>query len=298
MELRYVREFISLAQTRSFLETSLQLYISTSALSRHIQALEKDLGVPLFQRTTRKVILTEQGRLFLTYANRLVNTEDEWKKALYETGIIKRSVLTIGSIPTWMSYNIANLVAEFNRINSGITLEIKEADSFELLPLLQSGACDFAFIRDMDAGETEFQRLPFVSDKLCIAVPDSHPFAVREFVAIEDLKDEALLFISKNSFMHKLCTDLCIRGGFQPNVVFMSKRGSNLLEFVARGMGIAMLMKKAAESLKRPDNICFIEIRPIVSSSICLFYKEKILSDPVSASFFSLAQKMSETKQE
>ena len=294
MELQYVREFVSLSQTMSFFETSERLYISTSALSRHIQSLEKDLGVQLFQRTTRRVILTEQGKLFLPYANRLINTENEWKKALFEVGLIKRTTLTIGSIPTLLSYHITNLMTEFNRINPEINLEIKEADTYALIPMLRSGACDFAFIRDMDNLEIEFQKLPYVDDKLCVAVPNSHPFADCKSIGIEDLKNERLLLISKNSFMHKMCTNLCIRSGFQPNVVFTSNRGDNLLELVMCGMGIAMLMKKAAESLNNRSEISLIEIEPAVISTICLIYKEEQLSDPAALSFISIAKKMTD----
>ena len=61
MELKYIREFVSLAETGSYFETSERLFITTSSLSRHIKALEEELGMPLFDRTTRKVELNRQA---------------------------------------------------------------------------------------------------------------------------------------------------------------------------------------------------------------------------------------------
>ena len=57
MELKYIREFVSLAETSNYFETAERLFITTSSLSRHIKALEEELGMPLFDRTTRKVVL-------------------------------------------------------------------------------------------------------------------------------------------------------------------------------------------------------------------------------------------------
>ena len=68
MEIQYVREFLSLAETGSFFETAEQLFVTTSSLSRHIKALESEMGVTLFDRTTRKVTLNRYGKLFLPFA--------------------------------------------------------------------------------------------------------------------------------------------------------------------------------------------------------------------------------------
>ena len=291
MELQYVREFISLAETTSYFETATKLYVSTSALSRHIKSLEKDLGITLFKRTTRRVVLTEQGKLFLPYANRLINTENDWQKALMEMENVKRTLLKVGSIPTMLPYNITDIMAEFTRIYPEVTLDVKEADTLSLIPMVRSGARDFAFIRYTDDPGNEFRKNLIAEDILIAVIPSNHPLADQKSISLEALKDESLLFIEKDSYMYQLCTDLCVRSGFQPKVTFTSRRADNLLEMVAKGMGVAMLMKKAAASMVHRNDIRLVDIHPSVKTSIYLICKEELLSDPVAESFFLHASK-------
>ena len=71
MDIEYFREFVILAETKNFWAASERLYIGQSSLSKHIKTLERDLGAPLFERTSRKVELTEFGKLMLPYAQSL-----------------------------------------------------------------------------------------------------------------------------------------------------------------------------------------------------------------------------------
>ena len=82
MELNYLREFIALTETRNFAEAADRLFISQSSLSKHIQSLESEIGTPLLRRTTRKVDLNEQGEIFLTYAKRIVQAQDDCAAAI------------------------------------------------------------------------------------------------------------------------------------------------------------------------------------------------------------------------
>ena len=71
MEIDYIREFVVLTETENFLEAAERLFISQSSLTRHIKSLEEDLGMQVFDRTTRKVTLNNFGKLFLPYAKEI-----------------------------------------------------------------------------------------------------------------------------------------------------------------------------------------------------------------------------------
>ncbi|MBQ8073380.1 MAG: LysR family transcriptional regulator [Clostridia bacterium] len=275
MDLNYVREFVSLAETMSYFETASQLYITTSSLSRHIKALEAEIGAPLFSRTTRKVTLTHYGLLFLPYARQLSETCQEWNAALEKARLTEKATLTVGSIPMMKPYHITDLLAAFQTRHGDIYINIKEADSLTLIPMLRNGECDLAFVRDTGEWGSEFECLPFAHDHLCVVVPNTHPFAALPSVTPDQLKSESLLLLGKDAFMYKLCTQMCVASGFEPRIVFTSRRGENLIDLVCQGLGLALLMHKAADSLIHEPNLRLIDITPTVTTTISLLSSAK-----------------------
>lgn len=271
MEIQYVREFLSLAETESYFETAEQMFITTSSLSRHIKALEGEMGVTLFDRTTRKVSLNRYGKLFLPYAREFARIDDECTQAFAADRYEQNNRITIGSIPMMRAYRITDLLAEYQHGNKTAELNIVEGDPFRLLPMLREGEIDFAFVRDSGLASDELEKVPYTTDHLCIVVPDGHPLALRRTVSVSDLKGEPLLMIGKDAFMYKLCCDLCTKAGFEPDVRFTSHRAENLIDMVGRGMGIAMLMRKPASTLIA-GNYKLVDITPEVRTVISLVW--------------------------
>ena len=101
MELSYIREFVVLAETGNYLEAADALFIAQSSLSRHIKSIELDLGSPLFDRTTRKVVLNGFGQAFLPYAKKMVEIQEEYENVLqsYLSGV--SSTITVARFRPW-----------------------------------------------------------------------------------------------------------------------------------------------------------------------------------------------------
>lgn len=115
MNIDYFREFIVLADCASYIEASERLFIGQSSLSKHIMAMEKELGVPLFERTSRRVVLTSFGRLMLSYANRIVQTQYDYQHALKTEQESAHGRITIGTISATAKYGITNLLTDFKK---------------------------------------------------------------------------------------------------------------------------------------------------------------------------------------
>ncbi|MGN0801353.1 MAG: LysR family transcriptional regulator [Candidatus Faecivicinus sp.] len=291
MEIRYIREFLSLTETESFFETSEQMFVTTSSLSRHIKALEEEFGVPLFDRTTRRMTLNRYGRMFLPFAKELVRIDDECSAAFAEVTQDVQTTLTIGSIPMMRAYKITDLLAEFQSLHKSTSLTLCEGDSLQLIEMLRNDDCDFAFLRDNDDAQNEFNKITFATDHLVVAVPESHPLAQFEQVTVAQLRNESLFLIGKDTLMYRLCTDLCRKAGFKPKVVFTSRHADNLIDLVDRGLGIAMLMKKPAATLIN-SSMRLIDITPAVTTTIHLAYRPEHKMSPAANSFLELAQRI------
>ena len=289
MEIQYVREFLSLTETESYFETAEQMFITTSSLSRHIKTLESEMGVTLFDRTTRKVSLNRYGKLFLPYAKELVRIDDECTKAFAADQHEQISRIAIGSIPMMRAYRITDLLAEYQHGNKSAELDVTEGDPFQLLPKLREGEIDFAFLRDNGLPSEELEKVPYTADHLCVVVPKDHPIARRKTVSVTDLQKESLLMIGKDAFMYKLCCDLCREAGFEPNVRFTSHRAENLIDMVGRGMGVAMLMRKPAATLVS-EKFRLVDVTPEVRTVISLVWMKNRKLPPHHKKFVELTK--------
>ena len=241
MEIRYIREFLSLAETKSYSETSEKMRITPSSLSRHIKALEDEIGAPLFVLQTHKVILTRAGTMFLPFAKELLRVEEERSAAFASAADPSDPVIRLGSIPLMRAYHITDLIARFQAENPSVRLSVQEAYSSALVSALRNEELDFAFLRDRDDPDGEFDRMLFAKDRLCALLPRAHALAAADPIPVSRLRDEPLLMIGKNEFLYKLCTDLCLYAGFTPRIRFCSHHAEGLIEMVRNGMGIGML---------------------------------------------------------
>jgi DNA-binding transcriptional LysR family regulator len=271
MEIDYIGEFIALTETESFLEASERLFISQSSLTRHIKSIEEDLGVQLFDRTTRKVSLNQYGRLFLQYARDIYRLKCDYTTAFYNELQGVHGSIKVGTIPTMIPYKITDILSRFQRENSAFSLDVTEADSLQLVKMLRAGQSDVVFIRESDDPDNEFNKLPHAMDVLVALVPENHCLANKEFLEIPQLNREPLLLLAKDTFMYSLCVGECHKAGFEPRVAFTGHRAENIIDLVIKGMGIALLMKKASSSLIKPG-IAVINIEPCIRSIISLAY--------------------------
>ena len=271
MDIDYFREFAVLAETGNYLVAADKLYLTQSTLTRHIQAFEKDLGAPVFDRSTRKISLNEYGQIMLPYAQKIMQLQQEYNTAIYNQSRLEHDNLQVGTIPMMEPYGITDVLVEFRKENPGISIDIVESDSNELLKMLENRKCDFAFMREFDSSCGTMQRLPFSKDIMVALIPEKHPLAKEREISISRLKDVPLLLLSKDTLMYSLCISECKKAGFDPVVTFTSHHASNLLDLVRKGTGVAMLTEKPILKYDL-SGISVVDIRPAIETSIDLVY--------------------------
>lgn len=290
MEIEYIREFVILAETRNFAETADRLYSTQSTISKHLKSIEKELGSPLFTRTSRRVEINEFGQLFLPFARKMLQTQYEYKTALNNMIENNHNTVVIGSIPVMAQYKITDIIARFKRENKNITLKIIEAESSELKEMLRRGKCELAFIRDVSfEKDDEFTKIRYTDDTLVVVLPINHPLSQKESISLIELRNEDFLLLESNTMMYELCKYACQNAGFEPHVSYTGHRIENIIDLVRKGMGISLLMKKQA--LYQPDaDIILIDIKPEISTHINLLYCKDILLTNVAKHFLNCVQ--------
>ncbi|MDE7333301.1 MAG: LysR family transcriptional regulator [Lachnospiraceae bacterium] len=274
MELDYIRHFVVLAETGNYLEAADILFMAQSSLSRHIKSIEEDLGAPLFDRTTRKVVLNDFGKAFLPYAKKIVEIQDEYTRVLHGCLNGMTSTLTVASIPAMVNYNITDVLAGFQGENPEYRLNIIEADSTQIFQMIEEKRCECGFARDAEGLFREMRCVEFTSDHLVAVLSLEHPLAKKDFLTLEMLAGEKFLFLNKNTTMYTICYNACRKAGFEPDVGFTGLRGENLIDLAARGMGVALLTKKPIEHLAG-SRVALVDVVPMVATSISLIYPAK-----------------------
>ena len=276
MDTQRCREFVVLAQTCNYLQAADQLFISQSSLSKHIKALERELGVELFSRTTRRVQLTDHGRVFLPFARKLASTAHDAEVALSYATDNERRILDIGSIPVMVPYGITGLLHRFEKEHVNVRLRITEGEADQLKDMLRNRTLDLAFIREWDGdaardgNDTEFATSEFAEDRLAAVLPAGHPLAMRPSIRLSELANEEFLLLPKGTVMNALITDACAVEGFVPEVRYRGTRAENIIDLVGRGMGVSLLMRTSASYLTR-SGVSIVDLEQPIVTRIMLY---------------------------
>ncbi len=271
MEINYLKEFVHLAEVRNFLTASQDLFMSQSSLSKHIKAIETELGTPLFNRTTRKVTLTEAGEIFLEYAREITRQQAEYTIAIEKLKTNKDDIVTLGVLPSMAQYDITDIVYTFQRKHTDLKLNLIMADSNELKNKLEDGSLDMAFLRETQRDEN-FYRIYFASDRLVALIPVSHPLAANDSVRLEQLKEEDLCVMAHNTMLYDLCDRLCRDAGFEMKEFYSSHHLTNIADFVIKGEAIALITEGQTKFMLNPS-VKVVAVEPAVEMEINLCYK-------------------------
>ena len=276
MEIEIIEEFVTLVETCSFQETAAQMNISQSSLTKHIHKLEEELGLSLFDRSTRSVGLNEFSRTFYPYARQIVDTSNEAKAALFDLSNKDRGTLNVSYMPVMGQYGLIETLAEYAEKYPGNSLHTIE--SYQPLSLLKSQKCSFAFVAEEEANDPDFNQMIIMTDYLAAILPADHPLAREKTVTLEQLSGEKFILHSSHTGVpHTETTkflNLCKEKNFEPEIVAETEFTNSVLRFVRSRRGIAVLNRHHIPT--DVDDIAIVNFAPSVHTYIYLLYPRKL----------------------
>ena len=256
MELKYLEEFITLAEIKNYRKVAASFGISSSSLTKHIILLESALSCTLFNRTTRSIELTAGGAAFLPQARRIVSL---WKSAVAQAQHTSKSSphLQIGLASFFSQDSIVDLLAGYRARFSDYAVDIVEGKYPDLVDAVQQRTCDLVichhFVNQQAVPDTLTVR-PIFKELLSAVVPPEHPLAGRSSVHLEDLRRESFILYPENSEIHALIIDACAKRGFSPDIAVTDISFNNCIRLVSQNAGISLLpfeypLKKARKKV-------------------------------------------------
>lgn len=292
MDVNFLKEFVVLAQSKTFLQAADILFVSQPTLSRHIKNLETELGVQLFERTTRSVKLNKYGNMLLPYAQEIVELHSQFSDKLTVEKQEQHLSLRVGTIPAMAFYGITTVLSHFKEKHKNIKIDVIPSYKTSVIDILRKHGCELAFIREQTTEQNDdIVRLPFTSDHIVAVVPESHPFAEFDSIHLSQLKNEDILTLSRETIICEIVVAACMEVGFEPNMVLTDHNIDHIIDCVSLGMGIAILMDKHVDADRlRSRELKVLDIYPVTSTNISLCYLKHIRLSNAAQEFINTFQ--------
>ena len=242
MDLRQLEHFVAVAGEQSFTRAALKLNIVQSGLSASIRALEEELGVALFIRTTRRVDLTPTGRAFLTEARRVLAAASDARRVVEEMQGLHRGTLSIGMIQGIAPLvDVAALLGRFHTACPSVDIRLIAGDSLSLIDAVKTGELDIAFTQFLGSPPSGLNAWMLACEEMTLVCPPSHRFNGRTDLMLSDLTEESFVDLGSDWGTRQLIdrhfaeSRLTRRTGFEVNDL------STQFDLVAHGLGIALV---------------------------------------------------------
>ena len=262
MEIHQLEYVLAVVKYHHFSHAADAICIAQSTLSHQINKLECELGVRLFDRTTRKVSLTSAGKEFITHAAKIIAEIKLANQNMQQHVVLERGEIKIGAIPILGLLGLTTIIASFQKKHPAVHLEIVEDASDRLLETLLSSEINVAFLTPPQNYEQyeDIQFYPLISDNLVVIVNRDHPIAKKKSIDLTELKDENYICMKLNYGMRRISINACHTAGFEPNIVYETSQVETISSLVGEGMGIALLTSRVAMSVKKPT-ISIVNLR-------------------------------------
>ncbi len=258
--IRHMWLFLAVAEEKHFGRAARRLGMTQPPLTQQIQVLEQSLKVKLFDRSKRGVQLTPVGQAILPAVKKFAGQVERLELALNDAVAGHTGMLTIGAISTAMLDVLPAYINQMKALMPDVVISIKEIDSAEAIPALQSGEIDLAFARlagELGAG---IGLLPLSSAELVVALPHHHRLAGQSSIKINALMHEEWVMFSRHlsPVYFDSITAACRSEGFSPRIIHEVRSVASQIAFVGCGQGIA-LVPASLERLS-PANVVTIPL--------------------------------------
>jgi DNA-binding transcriptional LysR family regulator len=279
MELRQLRYLDAVARHRSFTRAALDLHIAQSALSQQVGRLERELGIELLRRTTRRVEVTEAGELVLARARRALAEVNGVSADLDALQGLVRGTLRLGGVPPVGPVHPAALIADFSRAHPGVAITVREDVAFTLLGQLRDGTLELVMALVAPDSLDGLEGVRLADEELVLIAPLDLPLARAKRVRVERLAGEALVTYGAGSALRDAQLAV-VPGG---RIVAEANELETVRELVARGLGVSLMPRSVVAS--HGDRLAIRPLSPRQALPVSLVWRAGERPTPAAQAF-------------
>ncbi|MGX4585903.1 LysR family transcriptional regulator [Paenibacillus chitinolyticus] len=273
MELLQLQYFLAVARLEHMTEAARSLHVTQSSLSKTIQRLEEDLGVPLFDRTGRRLRLNEFGSRFLRRAERALFELKQGKQEMRDLSGLEHSTLEL-AVTT--ASTLPNILRAFRKKMPDIQFHVQMLATQEMVTLLHRGEVDFCLSSPPIEGEDIECQIVCI-DPILVAVPKGHRLAERTSVSLTELRDEWFVGVKRGYGTRDLVDSVCNSVGFAPKYVYEGDEPARLSALVEAEIGLAFIPGTARNSR---ENIRYLQVEDheLVREIALIWHRSRYIS--------------------
>ena len=292
METRHIRTFVAAAEASGFTEAAKQIGVTQAAVSQQIAALEKQLGVRLFERTHRAVQLTDAGQRLLQYAGQILQLIDEAVRDLSGIEEVATARLHVASSTVPAEYILPQLLHELRVRVPNLQTRVSISDSRGATHAVENGDADAALIGELPTtNRLKCQRIG--RDELILVVAPSHPWAGRSSVSLKQLCGESFVVRETGSGTRRCLESSLVEAGLSLDdlsVELEVNSNEAIRSAVQQGNGVAFLSKLAVSEDCSAKRLVPVKVQGLKTSrSFYAVTRKQNVTTPAVQAFLALA---------
>ena len=237
---RQLRAFAALSRTGSFTLAAKEMFLSQSAVSHSMKALETDVGCRLFDRVGKKVLLTQAGEALLHHTEKILQEMAAARAGLEQLGKWGVGRLRIGASPTACQYILPAVLREFKESFPKCRIAIEPGDTLEAIESVRENRIDLAITLE-PRNEDQFEFHPLFTDELTFIVGAMHPWARDGHVVRSDIPKQSYVLYNKKSYTLRMVRDYFNQEDMVLNTVIELGSMEAIKELVKLGLGVSIL---------------------------------------------------------
>lgn len=272
MQLRSLEVFVAIVEEDGFTKAAETLYVGQPTLSKTIQKLEQELNVTLFDRSSKKIKLTDEGKLLYHMSKDVLAKVNSIPESIGELSNHIKGDVKVGIPQIIGSVFFPQVAYSFLNKYPETSLSTQEFGGIIIEKLVAQGELDIGFVV-LPTEESLDAELIF-RDQFVVCVSSKHPLAIEKEISLSDLKGQKFILFDKSFALHNLIKNHCIESGFTPEIVFESTEWDLVLGLVAVELGITIIPKKLTNKLSDIDIVSLSIKEPEMSWNIGMITKK------------------------
>lgn len=290
MDITKIESFLALSKVQNFAKTADRLFISQPALSKRIQSLENELGVPLFNRMGNQTFLTIQGQAFQPFAEEIVASYYNAKEYIKQIETMENGVLNFGATNFIGVYIAPQIIAHFHKKYPSIKINMIINSSKNILEMLHKNQLEFVFLSNYIIQEPEHYVInPYIQDDLKLIVGNQHRLFGQTSCSFFDVVDDLYITKKPQSSQYRFLNHIFEQFHFDfTNKLFISEQEA-IKESVINNIGVSIMSDRAVEREIQSGLISALDFHetPIQRDIQYVYVKNKFLT-PAAKAFLDL----------
>ena len=241
MEIQQFYYFKTVAELQHMTRAAEKLSISQPALSKSIANIEQELGVPLFDRHGRAIVLNRFGEMFLQHVDVILAEHSKILRQFEDITKPGHGHVAFGFIHTLGMEVVPELMAVVTKVYPKLEISLNQATSLTLLKRLEEGVIDMCLSQKFESKQIEVEWVELWTEQLFVIVPEKHPLAVKDEIYLKEIEGEPFISIKRGNSLRQIVDELLKKGGVTANTTYAGEEMHTVAGFVGAGLGVSII---------------------------------------------------------